>query len=91
MEPFLERLARILLDEHGNGIDRIAVVLPSRRAGTYLRRYLAKLKGGALWSPDLYDPGAFMERISGVRQGTQLELLFMLNAAHRWQAAKQSP
>lgn len=90
MEPFLERLARILLDEHGNGIDRIAVVLPSRRAGTYLRRYLAKLKGGALWSPDLYDPGAFMERISGVRQGTQLELLFMLNAAHRSLAGSET-
>lgn len=83
MEPFLERLAHILLDEYGERIDQIAVVLPSRRAGTYLRRYLAKLKGGALWSPDLYDPGAFMEKMSGMRQGSALELLFMLYEAHR--------
>ena len=51
MEPFLERLARQLWEHHSQELDRIAVVLPSRRAGLYLQKYLAQVAGKAIWSP----------------------------------------
>ncbi|MEO8589606.1 MAG: PD-(D/E)XK nuclease family protein [Flavobacteriales bacterium] len=83
MEPFLDRLAGVLLQHHGHQLGRVAVVLPGRRAGLYLRKYLAQRAGTALWSPEMLDMGAFMERITGMRQGGTLEMLFMLHEAHR--------
>ncbi len=83
MEPFLDRLAKSLLQHHGDELDRVAVVLPGRRAGLYLRKYLAQRAGKALWSPDMLDVGVFMERLTGMRQGGALEMLFLLHEAHR--------
>ena len=83
MEPFLERLAKLLLQRHRNELDRVAVVLPGRRAGLHLRKYLARSAGTTLWSPELFDPGSFMQRVSGMRQGGTTEMLFLLHQAHR--------
>jgi ATP-dependent helicase/nuclease subunit B len=90
MEPFLDRLAKVLMDQHRNELDQIAVVLPGRRAGIHLRKYLAKAAGTTIWCPELLDMGAFMERITGLRQGGSMELLFMLHEAHRIQAGVQA-
>lgn len=83
METFLHRLATKLLEQHAHELDTIAIVLPSRRAGLYLRKYLAELAGRTIWSPELLDMGAFMERISGLRQGQTMEMLFVLYEAHK--------
>lgn len=88
MEPFLDRLAALLLERHGNDLAEVAVVLPGRRAGLHLRKYLAHRAGQPLWSPDLLDPGAFLERIAGWRQGTSAELLLLLHACHAEQAGQ---
>lgn len=82
MRPFLERLADRLLEHHRHEMDRVAVVLPGRRAGLHLRKYLAKASGTALWSPEVLDMGAFLQRISGIQQGGSLELVFTLYEAH---------
>ncbi|HRH38650.1 MAG TPA: hypothetical protein PK760_09905, partial [Flavobacteriales bacterium] len=83
MEPFLLRLAKLLWEQHPHELDRVAVVLPSKRAGIHLRKYLAQVAGRTIWSPDLFDPGGFMERITAWRQGTSMEMLFALYEAHR--------
>lgn len=90
MEHFLERLAKALLREHGGELERIAVVLPGRRAGIHLQKYLAANAGSALWSPELFDPSSFMARIAGMRQGSTQELLFMLYEAHRLAEGQQA-
>ncbi|HRH68084.1 MAG TPA: PD-(D/E)XK nuclease family protein [Flavobacteriales bacterium] len=83
MEPFLQRLAALLVKHHRHEMDRIAVVLPGRRAGLHLRKYLAQTNGAALWSPDVLDMGAFMERCSGLSQGGSMEMLFLLYRTYR--------
>lgn len=91
MQPFLERLAGLLLEHHHHELDRVAVVLPGKRAGLHLRKYLAKLSGTALWSPDVLDMGSFMVRIAStgrsgskpLSQGDALETLFMLYEAYQ--------
>ena len=83
MEPFLQRLADLLVKQHRHEMDRIAVVLPGRRAGLHLRKYLAQANGTALWSPDVLDMGAFMERCSGLSQGGSMEMLFLLYRTYR--------
>jgi ATP-dependent helicase/nuclease subunit B len=81
MDPFLHRLATALLDRHKHELDQIAVVLPGRRAGVHLRRYLSACAGTTIWSPELLNMGSFQQRLTGFRQGEGMEMLFMLHQA----------
>lgn len=83
MEPFLKRFARQLLERHGAEMDQVCIVLPGKRAGTFLRNYLAEAKGSTQWSPRLHDVGSFMSEVAGMRQGGSMELLFMLYDTHK--------
>ena len=90
MQPFLERLAELLLEHHRNELDRVAVVLPGKRAGLHLRKYLAQCSGTALWSPEVLDMGSFLQRTASLDtaqpalvQGGSLELLFLLYEAYQ--------
>lgn len=83
MRPFLQRLAEQLIHHHAHEMDRIAVVLPGKRAGLHLRKYLAQANGSALWSPEVLDMGGFTERATGMAQGGTLDLTFLLYEAHR--------
>lgn len=89
MRPFLARLAEALLDRHGGRLDRVAVVLPGKRAGLHLRKYLAEVHGGPLWSPDILHIGAFLERASGIEQGDAMDLLLQLYATYREQTPSE--
>lgn len=83
MDPFLKRLAGALIAEHRGDLHRVAVVLPGRRAGIFLRKYLAKALGAAYWSPEMLDMGGFMERLTGIRQASSMEMLFQLYRIHQ--------
>lgn len=83
MRPFLLRFAELLLARHPAGLARVAIVLPGKRAGLHLRKYLAQAHGGAMWSPEILDVGSFLQRLSGFQQGTTMELLFMLHDTYR--------
>ena len=83
MEPFLLRVAERMIGEHGTQLHKVAVVLPSARAGLHLRKYLAQVAGSALWSPDIRTWDGFIEGLAGMRRMGDLETLFELYAAHR--------
>lgn len=80
---FLRLLAERLLHDHGADLARVAVVLPSRRAGLHLQRHLARAHGGPLWSPELLTPDGFLERLSGLREQPVHLALLELYAVHR--------
>lgn len=82
MQPFLQRLSRLVLDRHGTELDRICVVLPGKRSGTFLRKYLAEERGSTQWSPQFHDVGSFLALLAGMRQGGGMELLFLLYEAY---------
>lgn len=48
---FLEKVANRLRERHGGEMERQTVVLPSRRAGLWLARALARLNDKPLWAP----------------------------------------
>ena len=81
--PFLQRVARLLVQHHGHALDKVSVVLPSQRAGIYLRKYLAEESGTTIWSPRTYDMGGFLQELAGMRQGSSMEMLFLLYDTHR--------
>ncbi len=83
MMTFVEKLAEALLKEQGSALRNVAVVLPSQRAGLYLRDALARQAGKALWSPEIFTLASFMERLSGLRVPPTEELLFEAFEAYR--------
>ncbi|MGV9012290.1 MAG: PD-(D/E)XK nuclease family protein [Flavobacteriales bacterium] len=76
-------MARKLIAEHGTALRDVAVVLPSQRAGLYLRKWLAEEAGSPLWSPQVFTIGTFMEERSGLRALAVEELLFEGYEAYR--------
>jgi CRISPR/Cas system-associated exonuclease Cas4 (RecB family) len=50
---FLERVAHRLRERHGDEMEKQTVVLPSRRAGLWLTRSLARLGDKPVWSPSM--------------------------------------
>lgn len=81
MEPFLRSVAALMLAEHGTALRDVAVVMPSPRSGLHLRKQLAALNGGALWSPEVLSWDALCERLSGSRPVDDIEALFALRSA----------
>lgn len=81
--PFLRQVARALLAEQGTDLKNVAVVLPSQRAGLYLRKWLAQEAGKPLWSPQVFTLATFMEELSGLRPLATEELLFEGYGAYR--------
>ncbi|MEX1131993.1 MAG: PD-(D/E)XK nuclease family protein [Flavobacteriales bacterium] len=83
MQPFLQRLTHVVLAHHGTELDRICIVLPGKRSGTFMRKYLAEECTSTLWSPQFHDVGSFLARLAEMRQGGSMELLFLLYEAYR--------
>lgn len=83
MTAFLKQVAQALVAEHGSALRDVAVVLPSQRAGLYLRKWISEEAGKPLWSPLIFTIGTFMEELSGLRPLAQEELLFEGYEAYR--------
>ncbi|MBL7965056.1 MAG: PD-(D/E)XK nuclease family protein [Flavobacteriales bacterium] len=79
MVPFLKLLADRLLDRHGTELRDVAVVLPSRRAATWLRRRLAEAAKAPLWSPDIHTFPTLTQRLSGLAPADPLTGAFILH------------
>jgi len=83
MDTFLQQVAGALWRGHGAQLHGVAVVLPSQRAGLYLRKWLAEAAGKPLWSPQLFTTGSFLEALPGLRALPHEELLFEAYEAYR--------
>jgi CRISPR/Cas system-associated exonuclease Cas4 (RecB family) len=79
---FLERTARYLVDTYGEGVSGICIVLPSRRGGLYLKKYLARYIGKASWAPEIYAIEDFILKLSGLTLCENIRLLFELYEVH---------
>lgn len=64
---FLWKLARSLLEKHGEQLQNIAVVLPNQRAGLFLQRYLLEQTGRTIWSPVILTFDKLVAELTGLR------------------------
>jgi len=83
MTPFLRQTAQYLVSTFGENLDGICIVLPNRRGGLFLRRYLADEIGKATWSPAFYSIEDFIAEISGLHEAGMIQLMFELYVIHR--------
>ena len=67
MIPFLEKIAKRLLKKYPKNMDKIAVVLPSKRSVVFLKNYLSKKITKPIFLPEFFSIEEFIENISGLR------------------------
>src|ERR1035438_2402240 len=75
---FIEQLAEEILKNHKNDLDRLCIVFPTRRAGLFLKKELAKRIENPVWSPTILSIQDFIETLSPYQIPDSLTLLFEL-------------
>jgi len=90
IKPFLQTLAEDISQTYGFGETRLAIVLPNRRAGLFLRRYLAKAISKPIWAPDIIAIEDFIRMKSRYIVPDQMTLLFYLYKAYADAEAKEA-
>jgi len=78
MMDFLGKVAKNLRDNHGSEMDRQIVVLPSRRAGLYLSRFLARLTDKPQWSPMMLTVNELFHSFTDLRPADNETMIFEL-------------
>ncbi len=83
MKPFLQRLAEEIAARYSDDPGQLCVVLPNRRAGLYLKKYLAAALKKTAWSPETYSVEDFITSISGLQIIDPAGLLFEFYHVHK--------
>lgn len=81
MQPFLEYVLEDL-DDWTDSPGSFVFVLPSKRAGFFLRDHIARRASGAMLLPEIWSIEDFVQEISGIRTAGTLHLLFRLYEAY---------
>ncbi len=80
---FLERVANILREQHGEAMERQIVVLPSRRAGLYLARALARLSDKPRWAPRMLTVSDLFRSFTELTPADTETLIFELYGVYK--------
>ncbi len=77
MQSFLEEVVDALSKKY-TSMEHLVFVLPSKRAGTFVRNALAQKTTTPSFAPDIFSIEGFVEHLSGVSYATNTEQLFEL-------------
>ncbi|MEM6271964.1 MAG: PD-(D/E)XK nuclease family protein [Bacteroidota bacterium] len=83
MKPFIGELADALLERHGDNLDDVCVVFPSRRACVFFKDYLVKRIDRAMWAPAVYAIEDLVRELQPVIVIESLSLTFELYPIYR--------
>ena len=77
MQSFLEEVLSKIKNNQ-ESLENIIFILPSKRAGSFLKNAIAKTATKTAFSPEIYSIETFIEKISGINYATNTEQLFEL-------------
>ncbi len=77
MQSFLEEVVKEVWEKHSSH-EHIVFVLPSKRAGTFLKNAIAKSANSTFFAPEIYSIETFIEKISGLSYASNTQQLFIL-------------
>ena len=81
MHSFLQEVAQSVCSENRD-IDSYIFVLPSKRAGNFLKSALAREMGKTIFAPQVLSVEEFIQLIAGQESTTRINLLFTLYEAY---------
>jgi ATP-dependent helicase/nuclease subunit B len=83
MKSFLQRIAQEIASRFSEDPGQVCIVLPNRRAGLYLKKYLARELKKTSWAPQTYSVEDFITELSGCTIIDQAGLLFEFYQVHK--------
>ena len=78
MQSFLEKTVGHLYEKYGDEISDLCIVLPNRRAGLFLKKYLSARLKKTFWSPEIFAIEDFVTLLSELQPADPTTLLFEL-------------
>ena len=78
MIAFLDKIAARLLQKFPENMEKVAVVLPSKRAVVFLKHYLSQKIDKPIFLPQFYSIEEFTEKLSGLHVLDNISLQFKL-------------
>lgn len=78
MKTFLTDVAEYILEKHPAGLERVAIVVPTRRAAFFIKQELALATDRPIISPQVEAIEDFVENISSLKVADSVSLLFEL-------------
>jgi len=78
MMAFLDKIAERLLQKFPENMEKVAVVLPSKRAVVFLKHYLSQKIDKPIFLPEFYSIEEFTEKLSGLQVLDNISLQFKL-------------
>ena len=66
MNPFLQQVAGFLYRKHGESLNRLSVVFPSRRSGVFFNAYLNDLVERPALGPGVITINELVSQLSGL-------------------------
>ena len=81
MASFIFEVLKSLRDE-GQDLTSLSYILPSKRAGLFLKQELAKLLNRTVFAPEILTIESFVEELSHLKAESNTELLFHLYSSY---------
>jgi CRISPR/Cas system-associated exonuclease Cas4 (RecB family) len=82
MKPFLDSVASYIIDNYSDRMAGMSVVMPNRRSGLFLKKYMAKKIDKPVLLPAIYSIEDLIIELSGFRLADPVSLLFELYDVH---------
>ena len=89
MSSFIKSVLLDLQDK-GNNLDELHFILPSKRAGVFLKHHLSKIIDRPIFSPHILSIEEFVEEMSGLKSLSNTDTLFQLYSAYVEVTPKES-
>lgn len=81
MQSFLEETLLKIIEKEGS-LENLIFVLPSKRAGTFLKNAISKHTNSTIFAPEIQSIEDFVETISGLAYASNTQQLFELYKAY---------
>jgi hypothetical protein len=82
-KPFLRFVADHIFEHHKDTMDSLCIVLPGKRAATFLKRHLAEAFGKTIWVPHIITAEELVTELSGLQVAEEIDLLCLLYESYR--------
>jgi ATP-dependent helicase/nuclease subunit B len=83
MQSFLEKCTEKIFKAHEQNLGKICMVLPSRRAGLFIRKFFASLATSPVFLPEIFSIEDFTTQLSGFKIPDKTDLLFEFYEVHK--------
>ena len=83
MEPFLKSVAKQLIEKHQFNFEDVTVILPSKRAGLFLKKYLSEEITQTFWAPKTITIDEWIKEYCPLQVIDNTRLTFELYEVHK--------